>query len=108
MHILLAVGVTILAAQAPAQSALAATRPLDIVMLKASFEEALSVIASQAGVVIEIDQSVDAATRQSAIADGPMRLNSSELTSTIDWLTAARGLSYSIVGPKAIRIYKKA
>lgn len=112
MHILLIVGVTLLTAGAPNQpqpTGLGALPPLNLTLVKGSFEEAISTIARMSGVMIELDQSVSDEVRKASLVDnGPIRLRGASFEQTIDVLTRLKGLSYSIVDGTSVRIYKKA
>lgn len=112
MQLLLALGVSLLAAvspnQSPQPSRLSAGSPVNVTFVKATFEDALSTIAKVSGVMIEIDQSVSEAVRREPIANTPIRLHDASVEKTIDWLTSTRGLSYTVVDGASIRIFKKA
>ena len=109
MHILLAVGVTLLTAALPdqGQTALAPATPVNITFVNASFEEAVSTIARVTGVTIEIDQSVPTELRREPIAEGPINLRGTTIEQTLEFVTARKGLAYSIVNAQTVRIYKK-
>ena len=110
MHILLAVGVTLLTATLPNQSqtGLVPTAPVNITFVKASFEEAVSMIARISSVTIELDQTVSAEVRRGLIAESPIMMRGATLEQALAVLTTMKGLSYSIAGPQAVRIYQKA
>jgi len=109
MHILLALGVTLLTATVPNQSqaALVPTPPVNITFVKASFEEAVSFIARFSGVTIELDQTVSGQVRREIVAESPILLRGATLEQALETLTSLKGLSYSIVGPQAVRIFKR-
>ena len=109
MQILLAVGVTLLTATLPDRgpTALAPASPVNITFVKASFEEAVSAIARVTGVTIEIDQSVSAELRRELIAEGPINLRGTTIEQTLEFVTARKGLTYSIVNTQTVRIYKR-
>lgn len=108
MHILLAVGVTLLTATLPqSPAALDPSPPITVTFVDASFEDAVSFIAQFARLTIEIDQSVPQELRREAIAGGPIRMRDVTIEDALRTLTARNGLAYSIVNAKTVRIYKK-
>jgi len=109
MHILLAIGVAILTAGATGaqRATLAATEPIHVTFVKATFEEALGSLARVAKVTIEIDRSVTAEVRQQLINNTPVRIAGATLEQTIDLLTRQMGLSYTIVDTRLVRIFKQ-
>ena len=116
MHMLLAVGVTILSATTPtsnSQPSLSQTTPLSITFVASSesgapsFEDAITSIARIAGVVIELDVSMPQELRRQAVADGTISLNGAGLEDAIGFLTRMKGLSYSVVNARTLRIFKK-
>jgi hypothetical protein len=112
MHILLAVGVTtLLTAGSPSQGqqpTLVATPPITITFVNAAFEDALAALAKISGVMIEIDQTVSAEIRRQPVYDSAISVREVSLEQTIETLTRLKGLSYSIVDAKMVRIFKKA
>ena len=109
MHILLAVGVTLLAATMPeGQAALAPAPPITVTFVDSSFEDAVSFIAKYAKLTIEIDQSVTQELQREPIAGGPIKLRDVTIEQALRTLTERNGLAYSIVNAKTVRIYKKA
>ena len=107
MHMLLAVGLTLLTAAMPQAQTLAPTPPLTVTFVDTSFEEAVSFIAKLAGLTIEIDQSVSQELQREPIAGGPIKLRDVTIEEALRTLTERNGLAYSIVSAKAVRIYKK-
>jgi hypothetical protein len=109
MHILLAVGVTLLTATLPdqGQSPLAPASPVNITFVKASFEEAVSTIAHLTGLTIEIDHTVSEELRREPIAEGPVNLRGTTIEDSLDFLTSGNGLAYSIVNAQTVRIHRK-
>ena len=109
MHILLAVGVTLLTATMPqGQAALDPAPPITVTFVDSSFEDAVSFIAKYAKLTIEIDQSVSQELRREPIAGGPIKLRDVTIEEALRTLTERNGLAYSIVNAKTVRIYKKA
>jgi hypothetical protein len=111
MHTLFALGVTILTAGSPAQPAapaLAATRPIDMVFLMPPFESAIAAVAQTTGVTIELDDTVTSEVRQQPLSDRLLKLAGAGLEETIALLTRMKGLSYTIVDARTVRIFKKA
>jgi hypothetical protein len=117
MHILLAVGVTVLTATTPAQTStpqpvLAPTQPLSVTFVvdaskRPTFEEAISFLARYATIAIELDGSVPGEIREQAVADSTLSMRGVSLEEGIAMLTRIKGLSYSIVDAKTVRIFKK-
>lgn len=112
MHVLLAVGVTtLLAAGSPSQGsqpALVGTPPITITFVNAAFEDALTFLAKTSGVTIEIDQTVTGEIRRQPVYDSAISVREVSLEQTIEMLTRLKGLSYSIVDAKMVRIFKQA
>ena len=97
MHILLAVGVTLLTATLPqSQAALAPAPPISVTFVDASFEDAVSFIAKFARLTIEIDQSVPQELRRDAIAGAPIKLQDVTIEEALGALTERNGLAYSL------------
>jgi hypothetical protein len=110
-HLLIA-GVLVLAstAHSSAQAQLhpAGGDPINITFVGASLDEALTFIAQRAGVTIEFDATVTEDMRRAPLAKQPIRLLNTTVDKAIDALTSTNGLTYTITGPKAVRISKKA
>ena len=106
MHTLLALGVTVLTATSPAQPTLAATQPFSVVFVMPKFEQAISSLAQMTGVTIEIDQTVDAEIRQQPVSDSALKFSDVKLEEAIGFLAQLKGLSYSVVDEKTIKIFK--
>ena len=110
MHILLAVGVTILAAtQTQPQPSLLPTQPMSLTFIATvPFEKAISAIAELGGVTIEFDQTVTEDIRHAAVSStGTLSMRDVRMEEAIQILTRLQGLSYSVDG-KTVRIFKKA
>jgi hypothetical protein len=109
MHTLLAVGVTILTATAPAQPTLAPTQPLNVTfVMPVAFEDTMSFLAKMSGVAIELDGTVPADLRQQPLSGSAISLRGVTLEEAIAQLTRVKGLDYTVVDEKTVRIYKKA
>ena len=81
--------------------------PLTVRFLdKAQVEEVLTFIARHSTITIEFDATVTEAMRSAPIAK-PMLLRDATLEQALTVLTSTNGLTYTITGPKAIRISKK-
>lgn len=109
MHILLALGVTVLAAtQTQAQPSQLPTRPMSLTFIASvPFEKAISTIAELGHITIEFDQTVTADTRQAPVSSsGTLTMRDVSMEEAIQMLTRLQGLSYSIDG-KTVRIFKK-
>lgn len=109
MHILLAIGVTILAAtQAQTQPSLAETKPMSITFISSvPLEKAISTLAQVASTTIEFDQTVTAEVRTGPVSSSVVNMRDVTLEEAIAILTRLNGLSYSIVDAKTVRIFKK-
>ena len=111
MHILLAVSVTtILTATTPqAPPALAPSAPITLTFRDTTLGDAISMLARYSGVTIEIDQTVSPEVMSQPIGgSGRMLFREVSLEEAIAALTRVNGLSYSVIGEKAIRVFKKA
>lgn len=106
MHTLLALGVTVLTASSPAQPTLAATQPFSVVFVMPKFEQAISSLAQMTGVTIEIDQTVGEEIRRQPLADTALNFRDVKLEEAIGLLTRLKGLSYTIVDERTIKIFK--
>jgi hypothetical protein len=110
MQILLIAGVTLLTAGAPDQGqqpALVAIPPVTVTFLQPSFEDAMSSLAQMSGVLIEIDQTVTSDVRRQPVAESPITMRAVTLEQAVEVLTRLKGLSYSMVDAKTVRIFKK-
>jgi hypothetical protein len=110
MHILLAVGVTILTAGTAqaTQPALAAAQPITVTFVQAKFDDALTHLARVSGVTIEIDQTVTEEVRRQPVYESPITMRELSIEEAIATLTRLKGLSYTIVNAKMVRVFKKA
>ena len=106
MHTLLALGVTVLTASSPAQPTLAATQPFSVVFVMPKFEQAISSLAQMTGVTIEIDQTVADEIRRQPVADTTLNFRDVKLEEAIGLITRLKGLSYTIVDERTIKIFK--
>ena len=109
-HLLIA-GVIVLTSTvaAPAQTQLAPanTQPMSLhISLDAPVGEALSVVARLAGITLEFDKTVTEEMQKARLAK-EIRLNGATLEDTISALTSTNGLTYTIIGPRTVRISKK-
>jgi hypothetical protein len=108
-HLLLA-GVMVLsatAAQAQTQQLAVPTTPINLVFLEVPLQDAMSFIARQAGITIEFDATVTEEARRAPLEKQPIRMNNASVEEAIGILTWTNGLTYKIIGPKAVRISKK-
>ena|SRR5689334_16609590 len=107
MHALLAVGITILTATA--QPTLTPSQPINVTfVMPVSFEKAISFLSQFSGVTIEVDDSVSEELRQEPLADYAMKFAGATFEQAIAQITRVKGLTYTIVDEKTIRISKKA
>ena len=109
-HLLLA-GVIVLTSTATtgaqAQPAAFSRAGVNLTFLDAPIEDALAAIARFAGVTIEVDATVTEEMRRAPLAKQPIRLVNSTVGEALAVLTETNGLTYTITGPKAVRISKK-
>jgi hypothetical protein len=111
MHILLAIGISMLQVAAPPPTLLtvaSANRPLSVTFNDtAPFEDAISVLAKVSGVAIEFDQTVPEQVRRQRMTDSKIVLRDVNLEQAVAFLTERMGLSYIVIQGKAIRIFKR-
>jgi hypothetical protein len=82
--------------------------PLNLTLLaQAQVEDVLTQLARLGGITIEFDASVTEAMRGAALAE-TIRLRDATFEDAITVITSSNGLTYTVTGPKAIRISKKA
>ena len=109
-HLLIA-GVLVLAstADSSAQSQVAplTAEPINLTFVEAPLEDAVSFIARFAGITIEFDATVTDEMRRVPLANHRLRLVNATVEQALDALTSIHGLTYTITGPKAVRISKK-
>ena len=108
MHTLLAVGVTILTATQP-QPTLVQSQPINVTfVMPVSFEQTISFLSQTSGVTIELDETVPQQMRQQPLSDYAMKFAGVTFEQAIAQIARIKGLSYTIVDEKTIRISKKA
>jgi hypothetical protein len=95
------------AAQAQTEQLAVPTAPINLVFLELSFADAMSFIAQAAGITIEFDATVTEEIRRAPLAKQPIRFTNATLEGALGVLTSTNGLTYTIIGPKAVRISKK-
>ena len=111
MRNLLIAGVLVLAstattgAQSPAAPVTAGL--ITVNFFEAPLEDAVSFLARFAGVTIEFDATVTEEVRHVPLPNHRLRLLNVTLDQALDALTSVHGLTYTVAGPKAIRISKK-
>jgi hypothetical protein len=111
MHTLLAVGVTILTAGSPAQARpeLIPSQPINVTfVMPVAFEETLSFLAKASGVTIELDDTVTPEIRKLPLSTYAISFRGATFEEALSQMTMLKGLSYTIVDAKTVRIYKKA
>ena len=109
-HLLIA-GVIVLTstAAAPAQTALqpSGSQAVNLTFIEeAALGEALAVVARFAGITLEFDQTVTEEMQKAKLSQ-PLRINGATVEQAISVLASTNGLTYAIIGPKAVRISKK-
>jgi hypothetical protein len=72
----------------------------------AQVEEALAFLARLGAITIEFDATVTEAMRSAPLAT-PIRLRDATLEQALTVITSLNGLTYTIIGPKAVRVSKK-
>ena len=112
MHLLLAIGVSILQATAPPSTLLTvpnANRPISVSFNEtAPFDDAIAMLAKMSGVTIEFDHTVPEQVRRQRMTDSKIVLRDVNLEQAVANLTERMGLSYIVLEGKSIRIFKKA
>ena len=110
-HLLIA-GALVLTAAAHAnaqaqQLDLANSNPLNLTFLEqAKVGEVFDVIARLGGVTLEFDASVTREMQQAPLSNS-IRINGGTVEEVISVLTSTNGLTYTIIGPRTVRISKK-
>lgn len=112
MHILLAIGISILQVAAPPPTLLTvpnANRPISVTFNDtAPFGDAISILAKVSGVMIEFHETVPEQLRRQPMTDSRIVLKDVNLEQAVAFLTERMGLSYIVLEGKSIRIFKKA
>lgn len=112
MHVLLAIGVSILQVAAPPPTLLTvatANKPISVTFNHtAPFGEAISMLAKVSGVPIEFDETVPEQLRRQPMTDSKIELRNVNLEQAVADLAQRMGLSYIVLEGKSIRIFKKA
>ena len=110
-HLLIA-GVLVLAStvESSAQTQLQTTNPnpINLTFIKAQLGDALSLIAKAGGITIEFDATVTEEVQRAPLSQETLRMVDVTLEEALSLLTSQNDLTYTIIGPKAIRISKKA
>ena len=106
-HLLLAGIMVLSATAAQAQQLAVPTSPINLLFREVPLQDAISFIARHAGITIEFDATVTEEARSAPLAKQPIRLNNATVEGALDVLTSTNGLTYTITGPKAVRISKK-
>jgi hypothetical protein len=109
-HLLIA-GVIVLTTTTvvPAQTKLepVSAQPINLTLTEeARIGDALATVARLSGVTLEFDASVTEEMQHAKLTQR-IRLNGATLEGAISALTSSNGLTYTITGPKAIRVSKK-
>jgi type II secretory pathway component GspD/PulD (secretin) len=109
-HLLLAgvLALTSTTAFAQSQPLDANPEPVTVTFVDAKLEDALGFIARAAGVTIEFDATVTEEMRRAPLSPQPIRMTGITIEEALSILTARNGLTYTVIGPKAVRIAKKA
>ena len=110
MHVLVALGVTILAAtQTQTPFSLLPAQPMSLTFIATvPFEKAISTIAEVNGITIEFDQTVTEEMRRAPVSSsGTLNMRNVVAEDAIQMLTKLQGLSYLVLDRKTVRIFKK-
>ena len=93
------------AAQAPKLDVSQA--PINLTILtKAQLEEALTTVGRLAAITIEFDATVTEAMRRAPLAE-TITVRGATFEQTLDVIASTNGLTYTVTGPRAIRLSKK-
>lgn len=107
MRSLLLAGMLALSTTAHAQQLELPPNPVNLTFLTASVEEVLSLISRLGGITIEFDASVTEEMQRARLAFQPLRFNGL-MHDLLKLVTEQNGLTYTVTGPKAVRIAKSA
>jgi len=109
-HLLIA-GVLVLASTATSAAQSPETPltagPITVTFFEAPLEDAVSFLARFAGITIEFDATLTDEMRHVPVANHRLRLLNATIDQALGALTSIHGLTYTVTGPKAIRISKK-
>ena len=108
-HLLLA-GVLALSATATSAAqtqATFSTTPLTVTFVDSRLEDALTFLAKSAGVTIEFDATLTEEVRRAPMVDKTLSMREVTVEEALAAITMRNGLTYTVIGPKAIRIAKK-
>jgi hypothetical protein len=112
MHILLAIGVSMLQVAAPPPTLLTvanANTPISVTFNEtAPFGDAISMLAKVSGVPIAFDETVPEQLRRQPMTDSKIVLKDVNLEQAVAFLVERMGLSYIVLEGKSIRIFTKA
>jgi hypothetical protein len=110
MRQFLIAGVIVLASTASsAQTQLSTpTEPVNITFVKAQLGDALSFIAKAGAITIEFDATVTEEIQRAPLSEETIRIVNATVEEALGMLTSMNGLTYTVTGPRAIRISKKA
>jgi hypothetical protein len=113
MTILLAGIVSILTAAAPAQpqapTGLLTNQPITITFANhVTLDQALSTLSKLSGAVMEITKTVPEDVLQQPINASTVSMRNVTFEQALETLTQLKGLSFAVVNPKLVVIFKKA
>ena len=110
-HLLLAGAIALTAAASSAaqaqQGAEFSTSPITVTFVNSRLEDALKFIARSADVTIEFDASVTEEMRQAPLSQQPIKMVGVTIEAALAAITTQNGLTYTVIGPKALRIARK-
>lgn len=113
MNILLAGIVSILTAAAPAQPqapvSLLANQPITITFINTvTLDEALSTLSRLSGVVVEITKTVPEDVMQQPVSPtSAISMRNVTLEQAFETVTGLKGLSFAVINPKLVVVFKK-
>ena len=110
MRYFLLAGVLVLSATATSaaqtQAALS-TKPLTVRFVDARLGDVLTFIARTAEVTIEFDANVTEEMQRAPLSDPTLMMRDVTIEEALSLITLRNGLTYTVIGPKAIRVSTK-
>jgi hypothetical protein len=112
MSILLAGIVSILTAAAPVQpqapTGLLDTSPITITFTNAvTLDQAISTLSKLSGVVVEVGKNVPEDVMQQPVSPSTISMRNVTLEQAFGTVTDLKGLSFAVINPKLVVIFKK-
>ena len=82
-------------------------QPINLSFFEVPLDDAVSFLAKFAGITIEFDATVTDEMRRVPVPNHRLRLVNVTIEQALEAVTSIHGLTYTITGPKAVRITKK-